>query len=63
MQINKQLTAILLLWVRIMIHLEHISKTYTRKKEIIKAVDDVSIDIKEGEILVSSAFQAQVNPH
>ena len=50
MQINKQLTAILLLWVRIMIHLEHISKTYTRKKEIIKAVDDVSIDIKEGEI-------------
>ena len=33
-----------------MIHLEHISKTYTRKKEIIKAVDDVSIDIKEGEI-------------
>lgn len=49
MQINKQLTAILL-WVRIMIHLEHISKTYTRKKEIIKAVDDVSIDIKEGEI-------------
>ena len=45
MQINKQLTAILLLWVRIMIHLEHISKTYTRKKEIIKAVDDVSIDI------------------
>lgn len=33
-----------------MIHLEHISKTYTRKKEIIKAVDDVSIDIKAGEI-------------
>lgn len=49
MQNNKQLTAILL-WVRIMIHLEHISKTYTRKKEIIKAVDDASIDIKAGEI-------------
>lgn len=31
MQNNKQLTAILL-WGRIMIHLEHISKTYTRKK-------------------------------
>lgn len=33
-----------------MIHLDHISKTYKRKNEVIKAVDDVSLDIRAGEI-------------
>lgn len=33
-----------------MIHLEHISKTYTRKKRNHQSVDDLSIDIKAGEI-------------
>ena len=45
-----------------MIRLEHITKTYVNAGKKFNAADDVSLEIKKGEIFGISASPARENP-